>query len=526
MLSRRRILACLLLLFASDITVKAKGVSRGSRNVNLTQRRSHATQQQPRHLQNDKNNKNNDGDAGGGGKNNDNDNNDKKDEEDEEEEEAAPPTLLPTLEPSPKPSLPPTVPPVTQEPPEEEEPEQTFETGKNNQFTISLDKLRDIQYFGGGEITLRFSLWFQDDQSASKVGVGPTLLAVLHSMQQLLCHSDADIEGLEGDDPLGLSTLDWTDAAEEEERELCVVPVELGGPEILSAEGQKVEGSVLLQPPTTFVVDRIDKDLSWTSWRVTWDVLRLGTFYILQGLENSGGDAKDMDEEEIYRSGINAMQGILELALQVSIREQSFDKVLVGSMVNQGQSGGMVLASVYGEEAQSLVPKLEWLGLTQPDDGAQEGSSGNLVEPTEVTNPQEQGLGASTTSDAATADAGDDDEWDDDHYSMVYGITEPLDPPFWHPLRVVGILMFLFTTAALFSLSWMSRKRQAAREIERKMAKEGLLSHPQGVEDMLNASATQRATDASPTMPSKSYSSEAQDPDTLSSPMPSSLQMT
>lgn len=392
-------------------------------------------------------------------------------------------TRLPTPAPvTVSPTLPPTKPPEA--PDVWTTPGQNFVSTSNNEITLTMNELRDIQYFGGGEITLRFSLWFQDQTAASKVGSGLTLLAVLHSLQELLCRSD--VQAQEGD-PLGLASMNWADASQIEERELCVVPIELGG--AASNNRQVMEGSILLQPPTTYVVDRTasNTDLHWTTWRVSWDVLRLGTFYILQGLENAGENARTMSTEEIYRAGINALQGILELALQVSIRETTFDKALVRAMVQTVQSEGLVLASVYGEEVETLDPKLQWLGLTSGS--SSQTSQDGVVLPTAVTNVQGGGAeGTTTTSTTSDAEAVvEDDAWDDDRYSKTYGITEPLDPEFWHPLRVVGILMFFMTTASLVLLTCMSKKRRARREIERKTAKDGLLNNPQSVEAMLQA---------------------------------------
>ena len=78
------------------------------------------------------------------------------------------------------------------------------------------------------------------------------------------------------------------------------------------------------------------------------------------------------------------------------------------------------------------------------------------------------------------SDYEDDDSWDDDRYSMEYGITEQLDPEFWHPLRIAGIVMFILTLLSLVALARMSRRRLKRREEERKLAKEqsGLLNNP------------------------------------------------
>lgn len=518
----RVFLSCLLALLSLSPSEAGKVLSpaqRYARKVNQQRSLHGARQRQLKNDGNDNKNDNNDkinnNDKNNGDKNNngkDNKNNDKKDEVAQplatpELVTTAPPTRGPTRTPpdwtTAKPTwtrLPtarpttarPTLPPST--PPESPDmwttPGQNFVSTSNNEITLTTNELKDIQYFGGGEITLRFSLWFQDQTAASKMGSGVTLLAVLHSLQELLCRSDPASSSEQQGDPLGLASMNWADASQIEERELCVVPIELGGAASSSNNRQVTEGSILLQPPTTYVVDRTasSTDLHWTTWRVSWDVLRLGTFYILQGLENAGENARTMSTEEIYRAGINALQGILELALQVSIRETTLDKVLVGAMVQTAQSEGLVLASVYGEEVETLDPKLQWLGLSSGGNG-QANNQDNLVLPTSVTNAEGGGggeEGTSTTSDAKTA--ANDDAWDDDRYSKTYGITEALDPEFWHPLRIVGILMFILTTASLVLLTCMSKKRRARRDIERKTAKEGLLKNPQSLEAMLQAS--------------------------------------
>ena len=383
-----------------------------------------------------------------------------------------------------------------------DEPEESTATTTTEEdsssVTLSMADLRDIQYTGSGTVTLRLSLWFQDGRQARDVESGSaTNDAVLLAVQKLLCQLSDDDSSL-GTTNTATATYDVNDAGDEndsidtfleaEERELCVIKTELTNPNL----EQTMEGSILLQPPTTYVVDRssLQDGLQWTTWRLTWNVLRLGTFYILQGLENAAPATLTsstpttttdvMSHQDMYRAGVSAMEQVLDLALQVSVRENAFDPLLVESMAalsgsdNNNGDSGLVVASVYGEEEASLTPKLQFLGLTGSS------TSGSVIEPTN--------FNTSVTPDGEDDD--DDDEYDDDRYSLEYGITEQLDPVFWHPLRVVGMFLFALTTAALVALSCMSKKRQARRKAERIMAKEskGLLNNPQGVEDMLRAS--------------------------------------
>jgi hypothetical protein len=494
----------------------------------------------------------------------DNDKGGKNDKTGNEGPAQVPPTSLPTIPPTtPQPTQSPTIAATTAAPIQSQVPVTTISpTDSNNGDSISLtlDDLRDIQFHGGGQITLRFSLWFEDGTLANQANSGDTLIGVLDSLQSLLCEDTTSSSALDEDvqDTLGLE--------DEEERELCIVSNDLGSSQNRQPESSSMEGSILIQPPTVFVADRSDADanLQWTTWRVTFSVLRLGTFYILQGLENaSDGATEDLEEEDIYRAGVLAMQQVLELALQVSIREQSYDKLLLTSMLEQNNDIGYVLASVYGEEIETVPPKLDWLGIEQPEPL----DATTVVDPTETTTPEGES-NANTEEDIPVFDIflpdgnGDDegtedqtltptedgedaeedeedDSWDDDRYSEEFGITETLNPSFWHPLRIVGIIMFVSTVACLVGLATMSKRRQRRRRLEAKLLKEGssgLLNNPQGVEDMLRASG--RTTAASPAVVTPTASKSASkdedtndkkddddDDDARNIPMPSSLQM-
>ncbi|CAB9500093.1 expressed unknown protein [Seminavis robusta] len=494
MISRSQLLLSLLsfsILISSVESAKLKTV------ISSSQREARRQQQlqEERNLQN--NNKNND-------KNNNDKDNDKNSNVATVNTRA--PTLKPTEHPTQQPTEYPTLSPVTPHPtlPPTDAPVDLPTVSprevESSSISLSMDDLKEIQYFGGTEITLRLSLWFQDRSSASQVSGGAVEQAVLKSLHSLICQEDTAEEANQAH--LEFMTLfDKESNPDEEDRELCVVDTELHNSN--NQFRQVTEGSILFQPPNTVVIDQSQEDLQWTTWRITWDVMRLGTSYILQGLENAGEDVGSLTQEQIYRAGVQAMQGILELALQVSIREQSYDQLIVANMGTLGQEDlGVVLASVYGEEVQTFEPKLEWLGLAQatdPSDGsatvsgnAQAGPAvtfsndpADVIPPTVTTTATDSS--SSSVQVVEIAD-GEDDGYDDDRYSDEYGITEPIDPPFWHPLRIVGILMFIFTTMSLVGLSYLSKRRQALRELERKMAKEGLLNNPQGVEDMLRAS--------------------------------------
>jgi len=437
----------------------------------------------------------------------------------------------------------------------------------SSQVTLDMDQLRDIQYFGGADVTLRFSLWFQDGTLTNEVS-GNVELAVLYALQTLLCQSDDENVGTTGDDDstnnnnegrkkqkneqdgteeasgfLNTATYDMaTPESTMEERELCVLKHDLN-PKMTNDDNRNtmLEGSILLQPPTTWVVDRSATtttdatSLHWTTWRVTFPVLRLGTFYILQGLENSAAgsegekqaaaDGDLLSTEEIYGAGVQAMQQVLELALQVGIREQALDKLLLGNLVDfsgrddttttsasiaSATAYGLVLASVYGEELSTFAAKLDWLGISENGASAETttgtsgtpfaSGSGDLVEPSNINNSTGT-LSGTATAEAADGVGEDDDEWDDDRYSLEYGITESLDPPFWHPLRIVGIFMFVMTMGSLVGLSCTSKKRQARKALERRLLanadKEGLLNNAQGVEDMLRRTAPTASKSAS-----------------------------
>lgn len=406
----------------------------------------------------------------------------------------SPTTQSPTIKPTTKPTQRPTQQPATSVPTEAPLDESTIPavTTSDNGITLNMQELRDIQYLGDGTVTVRMSLWFQDGRTSQDVKsqTSPMQQAVLTSMQSLFCQlEDSESDELQvnsNNEALGLPAtsseyvVDTTAFDNTEERELCVVKTELVTDAFQNR--QFVEGSILLQPPKISILDRSATDgittLRWTTWKVTWNVLRLGTFYILQGLENLDLDSLgDATHQDIYNAGIDAMQQVLELALQVSIRENGYDALLLRSMKQVDTiNNGVVIASVYGEEKESLHSKLEALGLPE----------GDLVIPTQDSDGNSLADNNTSTMDPVA----ESDGWDDDRYSMEYGITESLDPDFWHPLRIAGIVMFFLTTTALVGLSWMSRKRQARRALERKMAKEGagLLNDHEGVENMLRAS--------------------------------------
>jgi hypothetical protein len=565
----RRNLSLLVLLSLFHVGHCAKTV--------LTPAQRAARQQLQRQLQANNGDKDNNVDKDNNGDKDDNDKDDGGNTKDNANDKAAgdvtmespvpPPTLqptpLPTMPPTlqqttPLPTMPPTpltttsvatpapstVPPtnpsstvaIITRPPTTLGPTTTTTTNLTTTTLLSAEELREVQYFGGAEVTVRVSLWFQDGTSATQVMGTHVEEAVLQSLHSLLCQSETPLADAMNSESLGFSALFAEDTTtnnndmDQEDRQLCVVNTDLHSNYLFPSDSA-VEGSILYQPPTTIVIDgtHADTNLKWTTWTVTWDMLRLGTFYILQGLENAGDDASTMTTEQMYLAGIRAMQGIVELALQVSIRELNFDKLMVASMMGVAgqEEGSLVLTSVYGEEIETFQPKLEWLGLAQATgspDSTQQGGQGadtNIVDPSDI-------VYTSTTSDVQVVETADDEEDDDnvdDRYSLEYGITETLDPPFWHALRIVGMVMFILTTASLVGLSCMSKKRQARREIERKMAKEGLLNNPQGVEDMLRASVSKRhPTDVTPELATKTYT-KSEDEEGFAIPMPRNLHM-
>lgn len=203
-----------------------------------------------------------------------------------------------------------------------------------------------------------------------------------------------------------------------------------------------VDMSVLLDPPQLKpkVHFNAHKNLAWTTWNVTWPVVRLSMHYLEEAWNlRSGFD--DVKDDDIFDYGVYLMQQDMTSYLNDNIDIKVMDVMLEDVLQEP------VRVSPFGHALSTYthdIPILE--------------------EPVPV---NESPLDYNITADEVA--------------SISY------HPSPRHPLRLLGVTMFLITLKCVVILAWLSSRRKAARDAENKRLKanKGLLHSPEGVDEML-----------------------------------------
>ena len=172
---------------------------------------------------------------------------------------------------------------------------------------------------------------------------------------------------------------------------------------------------------------------AWTTWTVTWPVIRLSMNYLETAwLVKAEMKEEGVTDKEIFALGTQLFGEEMESYLNDNINLKVLD-VLLADLLDEP-----VMASMVGSELDTF----------QDSHLISEGNEHHGMHPVEV-----EGVDA-----------------------------DPL-----HPLRIAGIIMFLVTLKVILMLAYLSRRRKKAREEEWKRLNigEGMLHSPDGVDEML-----------------------------------------
>lgn len=101
--------------------------------------------------------------------------------------------------------------------------------------------------------------------------------------------------------------------------------------------------------------------VSWTTWRVTWDVLRLGP-KLREHIQETFG--ADLEEAEITKKGVTVLQQMMTVNMDRTLRDGALQKDINNFMVDI-----MLITSFVGEEVKTYEP----LVAPPPDSTAQSG---------------------------------------------------------------------------------------------------------------------------------------------------------
>jgi hypothetical protein len=228
------------------------------------------------------------------------------------------------------------------------------------------------------------------------------------------------------------------------------------------------DASVLLQPPQLYphVHFNARNNLAYTSWNVSWPVVRLSMDY-LEKAWKSHAKGDDATIEEIVAFGVTLMQDDIMNSLKESVEVRVLDVVLEEVLQET------VRVSMVGHEKETFRVDI----LIQ--DGDSNGNGWRAVYP---------------------------------------------NPHVMHTLRVVGISLIALTLKFIFILNCLSTRRKKAREAEyqRLQGGKGIL-HVNGVEEMLTKTKTVRK-DPLFAVP-KSHVFQHDPEDEWRMPMPTSLML-
>lgn len=435
----------------------------------------------------------------------------------------SPTTMAPTGRPTSRPTLKPTAQPTNHPSPSPTISPTLATAAPTSRFhsVLNTKKIQKLQFPKTAEVSLEFSLWFEDEKGSavtSSTMTGEAEMNVITSLQFLFCHRgnvDFQALGLGDYDPHSLCmfhdnmvTAGWEVMAEDQSAASEIdakLSSMVGGDQqstnsdidaklsTMAVQGEQVEGddddddddgtdeeasnvnmdakfaglvgsythqgngnrrllvdgTVLLEPPRVNIIDHFhaQSPLTWTTWRFTWSVARIGSSLFYEAMSTLPDPNKNnrVKEEDLVDASVDIMQRVLEAALRQNIQDGTLNTVLHNNLQTQAQ------ASIKGKE---------W---TTFGEGAPEEVATNTV----------------STSDSEGGDDDGDLVWD----GMV------LIPHPFHTLRLVGIAMLTTTLAFIAMLIILSQKRKRTRLAEQRRLREGkgLLRSAEGVEKMLQS---------------------------------------
>mmetsp|Transcript_15325 Transcript_15325/g.33328 ORF Transcript_15325/g.33328 Transcript_15325/m.33328 type:complete len:377 (-) Transcript_15325:56-1186(-) len=174
----------------------------------------------------------------------------------------------------------------------------------------------------------------------------------------------------------------------------------------------------------------------WTQWELTFPILAVGTKYEREAffavIEKDG----NVDSANVWRQAAEYMERDGQLALDSWIDSGRFDTLLR----NDGHDN-VVASSIVGLEDITFQNALRPLAVSAAGDNATE------------------------------------------------GYTEPLNPALFHPLRIAGIALLLFTIIVATLMAYIAAVRKRDREAEEALIKtsKGGLTTEEGLNRMLDA---------------------------------------
>jgi hypothetical protein len=127
--------------------------------------------------------------------------------------------------------------------------------------------------------------------------------------------------------------------------------------------------SVWVQPPFFHVKEHVNlhHSLVWTTWNITWPLVRLGMDYLTESYEktkmSAGGDDGSISDQEIVNHARTLLQADLTNSMNENINNKIFD-VLLGNLFQEP-----VRASVVGNEVYTYTTEL------LPEEGGHIGSN-------------------------------------------------------------------------------------------------------------------------------------------------------
>ncbi|CAB9500097.1 Intercellular signal essential for a variety of patterning events during development (By similarity) [Seminavis robusta] len=199
--------------------------------------------------------------------------------------------------------------------------------------------------------------------------------------------------------------------------------------------------AVMLQPPHLHhhVHFNAHKNLAYTSWNVSWPVVRLTMSYLEQSW-NTQSKNGDTEAEDVVAYGIALMQQELKASLKENVNLRVLDVILEDLLKEP------VRVSVVGHEKETFGMDILL------EEGDHMGYNMTAAEKQEMLNPH------------------------------------PL-----HAMRLVGMTLLLFTLKFIAILLFLSRRRKLVREAELKRHREGKgMLEVNGVEEMLKKTKTAR----------------------------------